>query len=192
MIKQPLDMQSERNRQFVDTVLHQLGDTFGDVADALRQCLPPDGYTRIFEWIIDHLNIGFLPCTDFADVCDIVPHAHLVHAARSTSSGLLLPYRLLRFEHTTLDQPHLQDVAVVNYPSPDVPYTRTRNISISPGRSIRSQHHARVPPDEGDPYHALPAPESAALYRRYEALAERTPGVTFTGRLCTHRYYNMD
>ena len=30
------------------------------------------------------------------------------------------------------------------------------------------------------------------LYRRYEALAERTPGVTFTGRLCTHRYYNMD
>ena len=32
----------------------------------------------------------------------------------------------------------------------------------------------------------------AALYRRYEALAERTPGVTFTGRLGTYRYYNMD
>jgi UDP-galactopyranose mutase len=30
------------------------------------------------------------------------------------------------------------------------------------------------------------------LYKRYEALATQTPGVTFVGRLGTYRYYNMD
>ncbi|MBN8147951.1 UDP-galactopyranose mutase, partial [Vibrio vulnificus] len=35
-----------------------------------------------------------------------------------------LPYRSLKFDHQTLDQEQFQDVAVVNYPSEDVPFTR--------------------------------------------------------------------
>ncbi|MEO8372496.1 MAG: UDP-galactopyranose mutase, partial [Candidatus Solibacter sp.] len=31
-----------------------------------------------------------------------------------------------------------------------------------------------------------------ALYKQYEALANATPGVHFTGRLATYKYYNMD
>jgi UDP-galactopyranose mutase len=38
----------------------------------------------------------------------------------------------------------------------------------------------------------VPRPENAALYRRYEALAEATQNVTFVGRLATYKYYNMD
>jgi UDP-galactopyranose mutase len=38
----------------------------------------------------------------------------------------------------------------------------------------------------------VPTPQNAALYSRYEALADATPGVGFTGRLGTYRYYNMD
>ena len=34
--------------------------------------------------------------------------------------------------------------------------------------------------------------ENQALYKRYEALADATPNVTFVGRLATYRYYNMD
>jgi len=30
------------------------------------------------------------------------------------------------------------------------------------------------------------------LFKRYEALAEAMPNVTFVGRLATYRYYNMD
>ena len=30
------------------------------------------------------------------------------------------------------------------------------------------------------------------MYRQYQLLAERTPGVHFVGRLATYRYYNMD
>jgi len=38
----------------------------------------------------------------------------------------------------------------------------------------------------------VPRPENQALYKRYDALADATPGVTFVGRLATYRYYNMD
>ena len=30
------------------------------------------------------------------------------------------------------------------------------------------------------------------LFKKYEALADATPNVTFVGRLATYRYYNMD
>ena len=30
------------------------------------------------------------------------------------------------------------------------------------------------------------------MYKRYQQLADETPGVTFVGRLGTYKYYNMD
>ena len=38
----------------------------------------------------------------------------------------------------------------------------------------------------------IPRDENQALYKKYEALADATEGVTFVGRLATYRYYNMD
>src|SRR6478752_9053384 len=43
------------------------------------QCMPLHGYTRMFERMIDHPNITFLPNTDHADVRD-VPHEHLIYS----------------------------------------------------------------------------------------------------------------
>ena len=48
-----------------------------------------------------------------------------------------------------------------------------------------------LPRAEGDPYYPIPRPENAALYKRYEALADASD-VVFVGRLATYRYYNMD
>ena len=49
-----------------------------------------------------------------------------------------------------------------------------------------------IPAADGDPYYPVPRPENAELYRKYQALADATPDVTFVGRLGTYRYYNMD
>ncbi|MFN2494280.1 MAG: UDP-galactopyranose mutase, partial [Pyrinomonadaceae bacterium] len=38
----------------------------------------------------------------------------------------------------------------------------------------------------------MPRKENSAIYAKYKALADRTPGVTFVGRLATYKYYNMD
>ncbi|MBC7794613.1 MAG: UDP-galactopyranose mutase, partial [Clostridia bacterium] len=48
------------------------------------------------------------------------------------------------------------------------------------------------PQADGDPYYPVPRPENHALYKRYRDLANATPGVCFTGRLATYKYYNMD
>ena len=45
---------------------------------------------------------------------------------------------------------------------------------------------------DGDPYYPVPQPQNAALYRKYQELADATPGVHFLGRLGTYKYYNMD
>ena len=48
------------------------------------------------------------------------------------------------------------------------------------------------PQAEGDPYYPIPRAENSALYKRYQELADQTPGVYFVGRLASYRYYNMD
>ena len=82
---------------------------------------------------------------------------------------------------------------VVNYPQESVPYTR-----ITEFKYLTGQQHERnsicyeYPSAEGDPYYPVPRPENAALYQKYQLLADATPDVYFVGRLATYRYYNMD
>lgn len=161
------------------------------------QCMPTLGFTRMFERMIDHPNIDFSPATDFADVRANTNYAHVVYTG-SVDEYFghcygRLPYRSLRFEHRTLDQPRFQSTAFVNYSSLAAGHTR-----ITEYKHITGQVHPKTtishefPADMGDPCYPILTAESAALYRRYKELAERTPGITFTGRLGTYRYCNMD
>lgn len=166
---------------------------FGDK----HQAMPRDGYTAMFRRMLDHPNIDVMLGVDWTDVKDEVQAGHLIFTGPVDEYfGYRfgkLPYRSLRFEHRTEDRAQFQPVAVVNYPSPDVPYTR-----ITEYKHLTGQVHERTsityeyPSAEGDPYYPIPRPENQALFKRYEALADATPGVTFVGRLATYRYYNMD
>ena len=161
------------------------------------QAMPLHGYTAMFEKMLSHPNITVETGVDYRDVRDRVDHGHLVYTGPVDEffdhCYGALPYRSLRFDHRTLNVQQVQPVAVVNYPSPDVPYTR-----ITEYKQLTGQTHAQTaityeyPSDEGDPYYPIPRAENSALYARYEALADATPGVSFIGRLGTYRYYNMD
>lgn len=161
------------------------------------QMMPLDGYTRMFERMLNHSRIDLLLGTDFAEVREQVRYKHLIYCGPIDEYfGFCfgrLPYRSLRFQHETLEQAQFQAVSVVNYPDPSVPYTR-----ITEYKHLTGQTHASTsisyefPCADGDPYYPIPRPENAELYKRYSALAEETPGVTFLGRLGTYKYYNMD
>jgi UDP-galactopyranose mutase len=161
------------------------------------QIMPRRGFTHLFENMLDHLNITLMLGADWRDVRDDIVADHLVYTGPVDEYfGFCygrLPYRSLRFEHRTLDVPVHQPVAVVNEASPEVPYTRTTEF-----KHLTGQAHPKTslcyefPTADGDPYYPVPRPENAALYARYQALADTTPGVTFVGRLATYRYYNMD
>ena len=159
--------------------------------------MPLHGYTAMFERMLDHPLIEIRTGVDFRDVRDEVDAGHIIYTGPIDEYFDFrfgkLPYRSLKFDHRTLDEQWHQEIAVVNYPSPDVPYTR-----ISEYKHLTGQDHPRTtityeyPSAEGDPYYPIPRAENQALYKRYEALADETAGVTFVGRLATYRYYNMD
>jgi len=160
------------------------------------QAMPAAGYTAMFQRMLDHPNIEVRLSTDHADVAGIKPRRGLIWTgAVDEFFGFRfgrLPYRSLRFEHVTLDMPRFQPVGTVNYPMTEA-YTR-----ITEYKHLTGQAHPKTtityeyPTDEGDPYYPVPRAENEALYKRYEALAQQTPGVWFVGRLATYRYYNMD
>ena len=166
---------------------------FGDK----HQIMPADGYTAMFENMLDHPNIDVLLGTDYKQVKDEIDFGHLIFTGPIDEYfGFRfgkLPYRSLRFEHKIVDQEWVQPVAVVNYPHPDVPYPRITEYKHLTGQSHpKSSLTYEYPSAEGDPYYPIPRAENQALFKKYEALADATPNVTFVGRLATYRYYNMD
>ena len=161
------------------------------------QNMPKLGYTHMFETMLDHENITVSTETEFADVRDDVLYDNLVFSGPVDEffdhRYGALPYRSLRFVHETHDKEQYQAVGTVNYPHPDVPYTR-----ISEYKHLTGQKHPKTsitfeyPSAVGDPYYPIPRAENQELYKKYEALALSRPDVTFVGRLATYRYYNMD
>jgi UDP-galactopyranose mutase len=161
------------------------------------QAMPRNGYTAMFKKMLDHELIEIRTGVDFRDMCDEVDAAHIIYTGPIDEYFDFrfgkLPYRSLKFDHQTLDEEWHQPVAVVNYPSEDVPYTR-----VTEYKHLTGQEHPRTtityeyPSAEGDPYYPVPRDENQELYKKYEVLADATGDVTFVGRLATYRYYNMD
>jgi len=161
------------------------------------QAMPLNGYTQMFERMLDHPNIDVLLGVEYSQVREAYPHDHLVFTGPIDEYfGYRygkLPYRSLRFRHETLSQSSLQPVGVINYPNESVPYTRITEYKHLTGQaSDKTSITYEYPSDDGDPYYPIPRDENQALYKRYEALAVKEAGVSFVGRLATYRYYNMD
>ncbi len=178
------------------------------------QALPADGYTRMFERMVDaspgvsvHLGI------DFAEAAARWNFRHLVFTGPIDEyfdhRFGRLPYRSLRFENESFDADALrareaisgkpgfwQSALQINFPEPEVPHTRIVEIKhatrqkIEATTIVREYPKAASPDDE--PYYPVPAPDARAAHARYAELAEAETGVSFIGRLATYRYYNMD
>ena len=131
--------------------------------------MPADGFTRLFENMLDHENIRVELGVDHREL-----NSERL-ARRTIFTGPIdayfdqrfgpLPYRSLEFRHETLDQEQFQSVAVVNYPSEDVPYTRVTEYKHLTGQSHPktsiSYEFARA---DGEPYYSDPtARKSGAL-----------------------------
>ncbi len=160
------------------------------------QAMPRDGYTRLFESMLDHPNIEQALGIDYREVRRLYP------GLKTIFSGPVdeffdhrfgkLPYRSLSFDHQTFDREQYQIAPVINYPN-DNAYTRVTEFKyLTSQKSSRTSVVFEYPKAEGDPYYPIPRPENAAIYSRYKELAEKTEGVHFVGRLATYRYYNMD
>lgn len=161
-----------------------------------HQCIPAQGYTRMFARMLDHPNITLLLGTDYAEIRR-ESSAHVVYTGPvdqffGERFGPL-PYRSLIFEHETREVEFAQPVGTINYPGLDVPYTRCTEFKHITGQAHRFTALCRERSSAtGEPFYPIPNAANQALYKRYQALADAEPGVTFQGRLGTYRYLNMD
>jgi UDP-galactopyranose mutase len=157
-----------------------------------------DGYTALFERLLDHPRIEVRTGAGYESVRDA--YRHLVwtgpvddYFGRRYGA---LPYRSLRFVSETHATPAgglVQPVAVINHPDEATPYTRvTEYRHLTGQRHTASTLHYEIPSAEGDPYYPVPRPENRRLYERYAALAATERDVTFVGRLARYQYLNMD
>jgi UDP-galactopyranose mutase len=161
------------------------------------QAMPRDGYTAMFRRMLDHPNIAVRTGMDFREARRRFGFRRLIWTGPVDEYfGFRfgrLPYRSLRFRHETLDREWALPTGTVNHPEEATPFTR-----VSEYKWMTGQAHPKTsvtyeyPSAEGDPYYPIPRPENAALYKRYEALADAERDTWFVGRLATYRYYNMD
>lgn len=161
------------------------------------QFMPALGYTSMFQRILDHPNITIRLHTNYFTLRDQICPNHTVYTGPIDAFFDFrfgrLPYRSLRFEHEHLpDCERYQPVGTVNFPNNHA-YTR-----ITEFKHLTGQHHPATsivreyPQSEGEPYYPIPRPENDALFKQYEAIAQKHHDVSFIGRLAQYKYYNMD
>lgn len=160
------------------------------------QAMPARGFTHMFENMLDHPNIKIMLNTDYREIRHEIEYGALIFTGPVDEFFDYrfgkLPYRCLEFKHETHLKPQFQCAPVINYPN-EYAYTRCTEFKYLTGQEhpLTSVVY-EFPKAEGDPYYPIPRPDNAALYKRYQELAEATPNVHFVGRLATYRYYNMD
>jgi UDP-galactopyranose mutase len=160
------------------------------------QVMPSNGFTRMFERMLDHPNIKVLTNTDYREIVDEVSFGEMVYTGPIDEFFQYqlgkLPYRSLIFKHQTVEREIYQNAPVINYPNEQA-YTRVTEFKYLTGQKHpKSSIVFEYPSAEGDPYYPVPKKENAALYARYKELADEMPNVHFVGRLATYKYYNMD
>jgi UDP-galactopyranose mutase len=165
--------------------------------------LPVDGYTAWLERMAAHPNIEIRLGTNFFDVRDeYVGKVPIVFTGPvdeyfDKSEGEL-SWRTLDFEREVLDTGDFQGTSVMNYPDPDVPYTRIHEFrhfhperDYPSDRTVIMREYSRFADKGDEPYYPVNTDEDRVKLLKYRDLAKKEPMVLFGGRLGTYKYLDM-
>jgi UDP-galactopyranose mutase len=182
----------------------------------LIQCMPAQGYTKLFKNLLSHDNITVeLNCDAqsliFADTktgilnFDSQPLKVPViwTAPADELFGCIfgrLPYRSLELVLESPAVTQFQPAAVVNYPN-DEQFTRITEFKQLTGQNlegvttIMKEYPLDYNPQSKQgslPYYPIINSQNLELYRRYSETAEKFANLHLCGRLAEYKYYNMD
>lgn len=111
-----------------------------------------------------------------------------------------LEYRTVRFATEKIYTPNCQGNAVVNYTSPDIPYTRIiehkhfetfgDEVYKNPWTVI-SKEYSTEWQDGMEPFYPVNDKKNQEIYEKYRALAKQEKNIIFGGRLAEYKYYDM-
>ena len=176
------------------------------------QGMPKDGYTQLFENMLDHENIDIELGVDAKDVLSFDFDNHQIKYNGNVFEGQIiftgaidelfdnclgkLPYRSLRFQFEHYDQDDYQGHAVVNYTVSE-DYTRISEFKHLTGQNIHGttimKEYPQVYKDSYQvPYYAILNDENRAIHQKYVDLIKPFENFHLLGRLAQYRYYNID
>jgi len=174
------------------------------------QAVPQEGYTRLFEKLLDHPNISLSLGEDAFETVEIREKQLYYRGERFEGTVIFtgmvdelfdhcfgeLPYRSLDLKFEVCAQEYYQSNAVVNYPNEHA-YTRITEFKhIHPVQSKQTTILKEYPQDyvsgQNTPYYPMPTDDSQEKYQRYAALAQEVDNLILLGRLAEYRYYDMD
>ena len=164
------------------------------------QGIPVDGYTVIFERLLDHKNIQIKLETDFEEFRTVWrgKYDHLVFCGSLDNYFNYefgdLPYRTVRFEE--IRDKEIQGNAVINYTDNSVEFTRIHEHKwFTPDKSfdysIGFKEYASATTSRKAPFYPVRNEQTSSVFARYEQLSKNELDVTFIGRLAEYRYYDM-
>lgn len=189
-----------------------IGDDDRYFPQAPYQGMPEDGYTVLFEHMLDHDLIDVFVGVDARDIFTLdennVSVCGKVYGGEIVYTGPLdelfnldlgaLPYRTLDMQFETLEQDQFQPVGTVNYTTSEdfTRITEFKNMTgqMVPGKTtiMKEFSHAYEPGSGQTPYYAIIDPKNRALYERYLERVQNLTNFHPVGRLAEYRYYDMD
>ena len=174
------------------------------------QVIPTNGYTKLFENILNHKNIKLMLNTDFKEVCKITEDGFYLLGNKFDGKLIYtgpidelfdykfgdLPYRGVDMKFETVDKKFYQDAATVNYPN-QYNFTRITEFKhIHPTQSKKTTILKEYPKEydkiKDIPYYPIFTDENQKKYNQYLEYSKQFSNLILLGRLAEYKYYDMD
>lgn len=170
-----------------------------DYFDDKYQGIPIEGYTKLIESLLKGVDVELETKVDDSfdfDEYDIVYNTGPIDEFLKYELGRL-EYRSLSFVTEFHENITMQDYAVINEASINIPYTRTIEHkhfnNTGQKNTIITLEYPKEYNGTNEPYYTVNDEKNNELYEKYSKLAkERFPNMIFCGRLGAYKYYDMD
>jgi UDP-galactopyranose mutase len=163
-------------------------------ADQKYQCIPKEGYTKMFERMLDGIEIK-LNCDKNEwreEKYDCVIYTGKIDEFFDYRFGEL-PYRSLTFVHEVTSSK--QNTFIYNECNNQSKYTRKYDHSyFTPdhtGLTVITKEYSKTCAENDIPFYPIPWGKGLQLYSKYKQLAENEENIIFVGRLATYAYLDM-
>ncbi|MDY0327073.1 MAG: UDP-galactopyranose mutase [Arcobacteraceae bacterium] len=174
------------------------------------QAVPKDGYTKLFENLLNHPNIKVVLNTDFRDMVTIENNKFYLNGeefgGKVIYTGMIdelfdyrfgeLPYRSVDMRFQSIDKEYFQEATTINYPN-EHNFTRITEFKhIHPIESqkttILKEYPQNYVRDENTAYYPIFTEDNQDKYNQYMEYSRKFDNLVLIGRLAEYKYYDMD
>ena len=177
------------------------------------QYMPKNGYTGLFENMLNHPNITIqLSVNALSDITirnNKIYYKGEEYTGKVIYTGAIdelfnyqfgaLPYRSLNLIFENYDMNYYQPISVVNYPNEE-DYTRITEFKYLSNQLVDNKttilkeypKNYNYKDENSIPYYTITNTQNLEKYNQYFELSKKITNLYLIGRLAEYKYYNMD